>query len=279
MNHLYKKINRIEKQLAGMQNRKRKAFVPFIMAGDPSLEATELFVECLEAAGADIIEIGVPFSDPAADGPVIRAAAQRALTRRINLAAVFQMISSLRQKTEIPLLLLLYTNSIWQYGSERFFADCRKFGIDGIIVPDLPREEQGDFQRAANANNIIIIQLVSPLSKDRLPMLTASAEGFLYCVAATGVTGERNSYQTDLKEYRRLLKLHTDLPCFLGFGISGTDQAQVLAPDWDGLIVGSALVRRIGEVWEQSQPVEVAVRQVADFSRGMRRAIDAVNDL
>jgi anthranilate synthase component I len=205
---------------------------------------------------------------------VIMAADARALARGIRLAHVFKLVRELRQQTDAPLLLLLYYNMIYQMGAQSFFDNCREAGVDGVIIPDLPVEEQDAILPAAQADNILVTRLVTPLSGDRLPTIVAGARGFLYCVAALGVTGERSSFQTDLKTYAKTLAIGTCLPRALGFGISTPEQVRQLAPDWDALIVGSAIVRRIADGAEAGMSPAALCSSLAEFCRLLRQALD-----
>ena len=269
-----KSANRIERCFSDLRLSGRKALIPFLVAGDPSLEATRNLALTLLNNGADLLEIGVPFSDPSADGPHIMAADARALAGGTRLEHVFELLADLRRETEAPLLLLLYFNLIYQQGVTRFFEKCREAGVDGVIVPDLPYEEMADVLPAAEANNVILIRMATPLSGARLPDLTRDARGFLYCVAALGVTGERSDFGTDLKAYSDTLAAATRLPRALGFGISTPEQIRRLASDWDALIVGSAIVRRIAEGVATGLSLDVINNQLASFCKEMRLAID-----
>lgn len=267
--------NRIETCLQALQARGRKALIPFIVAGDPDLAASRELALAILANGADILEIGVPFSDPSAEGPTIMAADTRSLRQGTTLADVFRLVADLRTTTEAPILLLLYYNSIYQMGLARFFTACRDAGVDGVIVPDLPLEEQGEAAPVAAAHNVIITRLVSPLSAARLPALIHEARGFLYCVAALGVTGERSQFQTDLQGYQRELRQLSPIPRALGFGISTPEQVRELAPDWDGIIVGSAIVRRIAEGAANGLTAAELASQLGTYVQSLRQALDA----
>ena len=266
--------NRIDSCLARLRQGGRKALIPFLVAGDPDLETTRELALTLLENGADILEIGVPFSDPSAEGPVIMAADARSLARGTRLEHVFQLVAALRRETEAPLLLLLYYNTVFRQGITHFFEQCRVAGVDGLIIPDLPLEEQHAVAPAALAANIVVTRLVTPLSGERLPALLSEARGFLYCVAALGVTGERSDFQTDLQAYSRQLLQLTGMPRALGFGISTPEQARQLAPDWDALIVGSAIVRRIAEGVEAGLTLNDLKQKLGSYCLSMRQAID-----
>ena len=266
--------NRIDTCFAVLRQSGRKALIPFLVAGDPDLQATRELALTLIENGADLLELGVPFSDPSADGPDIMAADARALAAGIRLDHVFELVADLRQETDTPILLLLYYNLIYKQGLDTFFARCLRSGVDGVIVPDLPFEEMPEVRPVAEANNVLVISMVTPLSGERLPMLTREAQGFLYCVAALGVTGERSDFGTDLKAYSRQLAGVTGLPRALGFGISTPEQVRTLAADWDALIVGSAIVRRINEGFSAGLPLAEIKNILAAYCRGLRNALD-----
>lgn len=248
----------------------KKALVTFITAGDPTLETTCHLVHAMAEAGADLIELGIPFSDPVAEGPVIQRANTRALKQNITLHKVFDLVSRLRTSTDIPLVFLMYANSLFHYGVEAFFRECSQCGVDGVIVPDLPFEEQQEFLPHAEKEGIPVISLVSPLSGKRIGPIASQAKGFLYCVSSLGVTGIRTGFDTDFHSFLKQVRESTDLPAYLGFGISGPEQARQLKAYCDGIIVGSALVKQI----EESETHEEAVRRVSSLTRSLRMALD-----
>lgn len=267
-------MNRIEVCLADIKKQNRKALIPFLVAGDPDLAATRELALTLIQNGADLLELGVPFSDPSADGPYIMAADARALAGGTRLEHVFELVADLRQETGTPVLLLLYYNLIYRQGPAEFFAKCQSAGVDGVIIPDLPYEEMLDVLPIADKFGVLMISMVTPLSGERLPMLTQRARGFLYCVAALGVTGERNEFGTDLQSYSRQLAAVTRLPRALGFGISTPEQVRALAADWDALIVGSAIVRRIAEGFAAGLTLAEVSHRLAAYCRDLRAALD-----
>ncbi|HAL73592.1 MAG TPA: hypothetical protein DCM45_00695 [Clostridiales bacterium] len=267
-------MNRIETCLTELRQLGRKALIPFLVAGDPDLAATRELALTLIKNGADLIELGVPFSDPSADGPYIMAADARALAGGTRLDNVLELVADLRQKTDTPILLLLYYNLIYRQGPDHFFAKCQSAGVDGVIVPDLPCEEMLDVRPTADAAGVLMISMVTPLSGKRLPMLTQNARGFLYCVAALGVTGERSDFGTDLHAYSRQLAAVTGLPRALGFGISTPEQVRSLADDWDALIVGSAIVRRIAEGFAAGLTLTEVSHRLAAYCHDLRDALD-----
>lgn len=232
----------------------KKAFIPFITAGDPHIEATEAFIYALEKAGSTIIELGIPFSDPVADGPVIQRANLRAMAKGFSLEAVFELVERVREKTKIPLVFLMYANTIHHYGIESFFKRCQEVGVDGIIIPDVPLEEKDEFNSYAKANGVDLIALVAPTSGERIRAICETATGFLYCVSSLGVTGTRESIETDLGSFFENIKEHCTIPTALGFGISTKEQAILLKDYADGIIVGSAIVKIVEAYGEAAAP-------------------------
>ncbi|MBI5399477.1 tryptophan synthase subunit alpha [Candidatus Saganbacteria bacterium] len=242
--------------------KKRQALIAYITAGDPDLAATEKLVLALEKAGADIVELGIPFSDPLADGPVIQASHQRALKKNTGLTAVFKTVKHLRRKTSIPICFMLAYNLILQYGPEKFFSDCEKFGIDGVIIPDLPPEEFKGRQEWVD-----LIFLVAPTSTDeRIKLAAEKSTGFVYLVSVAGITGARKNLAENLADLVGRIRQHTLLPVAIGFGISTPAQARAAAAAADGVIVGSAIVDLIAKK---------KFSAVGKFVAGLRKAIDA----
>ena len=245
--------------------RNGKAFIPFITAGDPDLASTERFVLAMAEAGADLIEIGIPFSDPIAEGVVIQEADIRALRSGTTTDKVFEMVKSLRQKTDIPLVFMTYLNIVFYYGYERFFTRCAEVGISGIIIPDLPYEEKNECAGIAAEHQVEIVSMIAPTSRERIQTIASDAEGFLYVVSSMGVTGVRQKITTDLKTIIEQIREVTALPAAIGFGISTPGQASDMAAISDGAIVGSAIVRLIAEYGrEAEEPVREYVRQMAE---------------
>ena len=244
--------------------RNGKAFIPFITAGDPDLASTERFVLAMAEAGADLIEIGIPFSDPIAEGVVIQEADIRALRSGTTTDKVFEMVKSLRQKTDIPLVFMTYLNIVFYYGYERFFARCAEVGISGIIIPDLPYEEKNECAGIAAEHQVEIVSMIAPTSRERIQTIASDAEGFLYVVSSMGVTGVRQKITTDLKTIVGQIREVTSLPAAIGFGISTPGQASDMAAISDGAIVGSAIVRLVAEYGREAEdPVREYVRQMA----------------
>jgi tryptophan synthase alpha chain len=240
-------MTRIGDKFIDLKAKGQKALVPFFFAGDPDLSVTYDLVLAAEKAGADIIELGIPYSDPLADGPVNQAASARALKKGVRLKDIFALVEKLRLKTEIPIVFLLYFNCIMQYGMERFLADCIKAGVDGLVIPDLPYEEKACYLTTFEKYPIDIIPLVTPVSGDRIQNIAAGSGGFVYCVTSAGVTGVRGSFKTDFAEFMAEVAAHTDTPRVLGFGISTPEQVAELKDYAEGIIVGSAIVKRMGE--------------------------------
>ncbi len=222
---------------------KGKAFIPFITCGDPSLEATEKIVYAMEEAGADLIELGIPFSDPTAEGPVIQEANIRALSGGVTTDKIFDMVVKIRKNTKIPMVFMTYANVVFSYGTERFVKKAAEIGMDGLILPDVPFEEKEEFDCVCRKYGLDLISLIAPTSHDRIRMIAKEASGFVYCVSSLGVTGMRSEITTDIGAMVKLVKEVKDIPCAVGFGISTPDQAARMAGLSDGAIVGSAIVK------------------------------------
>lgn len=246
---------------------KKKAFIPFITAGDPSLEVTEQLLYAMEEAGADLIEIGIPFSDPTAEGVVIQAANERALKAGCTTDRLFDMLEKTVGKIHVPMVFLTYVNPIYTYGKEKFMKRCVQCGISGLIVPDMPYEEKGELKPVCEAYGIQIISLIAPTSQERISMIAKEAEGYIYCVSSLGVTGVRSEIKTDIKAMVDLVRRATDTPCAVGFGISTPRQAEEMAAVSDGAIVGSAIVKIIEKYGADSIPY------VAEYVRKMKNAV------
>ncbi|HOI75779.1 MAG TPA: tryptophan synthase subunit alpha [Syntrophales bacterium] len=262
---------RIERAFAQRKAEGRKVFVAYLTAGDPDLETTEKLALALEAAGVDILEIGVPFSDPTADGPVIQAASQRALMRGTTLAGILERIASLRRRSDIPVVLFGYFNPILSYGVERFARDAAAAGVDGLLVVDLPFEESGELRRYSDPASLAFISLVAPTTDAaRARNILRRASGFVYAISVTGVTGTSTPIQADIRRDLQRFRAETDLPIVAGFGIATAGQAAGIAPLADGIVVGSALVRLIAEKAGRNDLVETA----ASYAREIRMAID-----
>lgn len=250
----------------------KKAFIAFITGGDPDLETTEELICAMDQAGADLIEIGVPFSDPTAEGIVIQEANARALAAGCTTDKLFEMVSRVRRRTQIPLVFLTYMNPIYTYGKERFFRQCRTVGIDGVIIPDLPFEEKEEVAPICAEYGVDLVPLIAPTSNERITMIAKEAKGFIYCVSSLGVTGVRSEIRTDIGAMVRLVKSVTDLPCAVGFGISTPEQAAKMAAVSDGAIVGSAIVKLVAKAGKD------CVEAVSEYVRSMKEAIAGLDD-
>lgn len=245
-----------------------KVFIPFITCGDPNLETTARVVRAAVKAGADIIELGIPFSDPTAEGPVIQGANIHALAGGVTTDKIFTLVEELRQDVKIPLVFMTYANVVFSYGGERFMSRCKETGIDGIILADLPFEEKGEFSDVAKKYGIEMISLIAPTSEDRISMIAKEAEGFIYIVSSLGVTGERTEINTDIAHIVDVIRENTNVPCAVGFGISKPEQAQKMAGLSDGAIVGSAIIRIIEKYGEGcAEYVEEYVREMKEAVR------------
>jgi len=245
-----------------------KAFIPFITCGDPSLEVTERIVYAMEEAGADLIELGIPFSDPTAEGPVIQAANVRALSGGVTTDKIFDMVRRIRQKTSIPMVFMTYANVVYSYGTERFAKAAAEIGMDGLILPDVPFEEKEEFAIPFQEHGLDLISLIAPTSHERIAMIAKEAEGFVYCVSSLGVTGMRSQITTDIGAMVELVKKQKDIPCAVGFGISEPKQAEKMAAQSDGVIVGSAIVKLCEKYGADCVPhISTFVKEMKDAIR------------
>ena len=240
-------MNRIEAKMKALQEKGEKAFITYITAGLPDLEGTKKLLKAQEEAGLDVVELGIPFSDPVADGPVIQDASYKAICNGINLKKVFVTVEELRKEgSELPIVFMMYYNTILHYGVEAFVKKCNEVGVDGLIIPDLPLEEQEEITKYLNQDETtILIQLVSPVSGDRIPKILDGAKGFVYCVSSLGVTGVRKEFDTRIDSFVAKVKEATDTPACIGFGISTKADVERFDKIADGCIVGSAIVRKI----------------------------------
>jgi tryptophan synthase alpha chain len=264
-------VSRIDDVFEELRRDGRKALIPYVMAGDPDIEATGRLVLELERRGADLVELGVPFSDPLADGPTIQRASQRALESKTTLRGILSLVRDLRQSTQIPLLLMTYYNPVFAFGEEDFLAQAREAGVDGIIVPDLPVDEGGAFYDKVEGAGIDGIQLVAPTSPDdRVRMLAERARGFIYYVSLTGVTGSRSKLSADLPKKLASVRALTDKPLAVGFGVSTPAHATLIAQSADGVVVGSALI----DCWEKAGPGPEGIQAAGDFITSLRDALD-----
>ena len=226
---------------------KGKAFIPFITCGDPDLETTGAAVRAAVENGADLIELGIPFSDPTAEGPVIQGANLRALNGGITTDKIFDFVRELRQDVKIPMVFMTYANVVFSYDAERFISTCKEIGIDGLILPDVPYEEKDEFLPLCRKYGVDLVSLIAPTSENRIAMIAKEAEGFLYIVSSLGVTGTRSEIKTDLASIVDVVRQNTEIPCAIGFGISTPEQAEKMAGIADGAIVGSAIVKLIAQ--------------------------------
>ena len=244
-----------------------KAFIPFITCGDPDLATTAAVVRAAAANGADLIELGIPFSDPTAEGPVIQGANLRALSGGVRTDQIFDLVRQLRTDVTVPMVFMTYANVVFSYGAEKFIATCREIGIDGLILPDLPFEEKGEFLPLCRQYGVDLISLIAPTSRERISMIAAEAEGFLYIVSSLGVTGTRTEITTDLDAIVRVVRQNTEIPCAIGFGISTPEQARKMAAVSDGAIVGSAIIKILARYGKDAAPY------VGEYVRSMKDAV------
>lgn len=244
-----------------------KAFIPFITCGDPDLETTAKVVREAVKNGADLVELGIPFSDPTAEGPVIQGANLRALNGGVTTDKVFDLVRDLRQDVEVPMVFMTYANVVFSYGSERFISTCKEIGIDGLILPDLPFEEKEEFLPLCKQYDVDLISLIAPTSENRIAMIAKEAEGFIYLVSSLGVTGVRSEIKTDLASIVEVIRANTDTPVAIGFGISTPEQAARMAGISDGAIVGSAIIKILAEHGKDSAPF------VGEYVKSMKDAI------
>jgi tryptophan synthase alpha chain len=255
-------MTRIGRAFKRLKKDGGKAFIPYIMAGDPSFETTKATVLMLEQCGADIVELGVPFSDPLADGPTIQRAAERALKNNVTIRKVIAFVKDIRSSTQIPLILMTYFNPVFKYGSESFIRDAADAGVDGLIIPDLPPDEAADFIKHARKANIDTIFLLAPTStEDRIKIVTKASRGFLYYVSITGTTGSGLLFDGSMERLISEIKGCTETPVAVGFGVSTPEDAAAVAKIADGVIVGSAIVKRLHETPDTLKDYVISLRQ------------------
>ncbi len=263
-------MNRIDAQFARLKQEGRAALIPYITAGDPTLARTRSLITALERAGADLIELGIPFSDPLADGKTNQEAAERALRNGVTLRDVLALVQDVRTVSQIPIVFFTYLNPVFRYGFERFARDAAAAGVDGVLTLDMPPEEAGALKQALDAAAVRTIFLVAPTSgDDRVRAISAQASGFIYYVSRTGVTGERSDIPAELGEKIAEIRRHTALPVAVGFGVSSPAHVQGIAAHADGVVVGSAIVRRIGEGGD----TDAMVASVEEFVRELARPL------
>ncbi len=244
-----------------------KAFIPFITCGDPDLETTAAVVRAAAENGADLIELGIPFSDPTAEGPVIQSANIRALAAGVNTDKIFDLVRDLRRDITIPLVFMTYANVVFSYGAERFIGLCAETGIDGLILPDIPFEEKEEFLDICHKYDVALISLIAPTSANRVGMIAKEAEGFIYLVSSLGVTGMRSEITTDLSSIVETIRKNTDIPVAVGFGISTPQQAHDMAAVSDGAIVGSAVVKLLEKYGKESP------KYIGEYVKSMKEAL------
>ena len=244
-----------------------KAFIPFVTCGDPDLETTAAIVRAMAENGADLIELGIPFSDPTAEGPVIQGANIRALSGGVTTDKVFDLVRDVRRDVTIPMVFMTYANVVYSYGAEKFIATCKEIGIQGLILPDIPFEEKEEFLDLCHRYDVDLVSLVAPTSADRIAMIAKEAEGFLYIVSSLGVTGTRTEISTDLDSIVKVVRENTDTPCAIGFGISTPEQCAKMGAIADGAIVGSAIVKIMARYGREAPP------HVEEFVRSMKDAL------
>lgn len=262
---------RIEKVLRSLREEEKKSLIIYITAGDPDLKTTEELVYSIAEAGADVVELGIPFSDPLADGPTIQQASQRALNGKVTIPKILSTIEKIRKKSSIPIALMTYYNPIFYYGLDRFVAGSKMVGVDGLIVPDLPLEESKELRGITERFGIELIPFITPTSTpERIDAITKVARGFIYCVSVTGVTGIRENLSLDVEEMIRKIRPYTDIPLAIGFGISNAKQAKEMIKYTDAIIVGSAVVKII-ENYQNN--LSVLLGQVKSFVKSLKEAI------
>lgn len=244
-----------------------KAFIPFITCGDPDLETTAKIVRETVANGADLIELGIPFSDPTAEGPVIQGANIRALKGGVTTDKVFDLVRELRKDVTVPMVFMTYSNVVFSYGADKFISTCKEIGINGLILPDLPYEEKEEFLPQCKKYGVDLISLIAPTSENRIAMIAKEADGFIYLVSSLGVTGTRSEISTDLKSIVDVIRQNTSVPCAIGFGISTPKQAKKMADIADGAIVGSAIIKIIEQYGKD------APKYVGEYVKIMKDAV------
>ena len=245
-----------------------KAFIPFITCGDPDLETTKAVVRAAVSSGADLIELGIPFSDPTAEGPVIQGANLRALSGGVTTDKIFDMVRELRKDVTVPMVFMTYANVVFSYDAEKFIKTCSEIGIDGLILPDIPYEEKEEFDPICEKYGVDLISLIAPTSHDRIAMIAKEASGFIYIVSSLGVTGTRSEITTDIAAMVELIRQNSSLPCAVGFGISTPEQAAKMASLSDGAIVGSAIIKLIAQYGKDAAaPVAAYVKEMKDALR------------
>lgn len=262
-------MNRIDERFNKLKQENKKALITFLTVGDPDIDTSEKAILIMQEEGVDLIELGVPFSDPAADGPTIQRADERARENGTDIFKVFELVEKIRDKVEIPMVFLLYYNVIIQYGTEEFFARCAKAGVDGLIIPDLPYEESGEIKEYTEKYGVYQINLVSPISRNRIKDIAGNSKGFLYCISSLGVTGEKSSFNTNFEEFVGTIKEYSDIPACVGFGVSNGKQVKELTQYFDGAIVGSAVVKAIATGSSAEERLDNLRKKLNDLKSGL----------
>ena len=259
-------MNRIEKRMEELQNKNEKAFVTYMTAGLPDMEGTKALIKAQAEAGIDIIELGIPFSDPTADGPVIQDASYRSICKGTNLKGVFAAVEEVRKDCDVPLVFMMYYNTILYYGVDAFARKCAEVGVDGLIIPDLPKEEQFELVEALDntENAPILIQLVAPVSADRIPVILENARGYVYCVSSMGVTGQAAHFHKNVRKYLENVKAVSKIPVMMGFGIRAAEDVAGLKDTIDGCIVGTHFIELMEE---NNYNLDVAKEYIRKFKK------------
>ncbi|NLN18062.1 MAG: tryptophan synthase subunit alpha [Firmicutes bacterium] len=267
-------MNRLEECFRKLRGERRKALMPYLTAGDPDLDVSfDLALAC-EQGGADLLELGIPFSDPLADGPTVQEAVQRSLDSGTTFAGILELTRRIRRVSEMPIVFLAYYNSVYSRGEAQFVQACADAGADGLVIPDLPPEEAGNLLAEADRHNITVVQMLAPTStSERIDLVSKLAEGFIYCVSVTGVTGARDTLSDTLAAFLKRVRALTATPLMVGFGISSPEQAVQAAQEADGVIVGSALIKRISRVREL-EGTPHAIKEAERFVNSLRHALD-----
>ncbi len=260
-------MSNIMRAFTAADGSRKKAFIPFITCGDPTLDVTEEAVVAMAEEGASLIELGIPFSDPTAEGPVIQQANIRALAGGVTTDDVFALVERIRKRTDVPMVFMTYANVLFSYGVERFAKRAAEVGMDGVILPDVPHEEKPEFAEPLAAEGLDLVSLIAPTSHERIREIASDADGFVYCVSSLGVTGVRSEITTDIGAMVKLVREATDVPVAVGFGISTPEQAARMAGLSDGAIVGSAIIKILAQYGEDAVP------HVREYVRGMVEAV------
>ena len=262
--------NRIDLKFRQLRENKQKAFIAFVTAGDPSLKVTEQLVTAFEKAGVDILELGVPFSDPMADGPTIQASSQRALDKGTTLAKILDLVKKVRSKSELPIALMMYYNHVFHYGEEKFIKKCKSVGVDGLIIPDLPPEEGASLAKLAKKHGVSLVFFMAPTTSEaRVKKIVKKSTGFIYYVSVAGVTGARSSVAGSYVAQIKRAQKYTDTPICVGFGVSTAEQAKKIAKTADGVIVGSAIINQI----QKNKKSKDLVAKVARFVGTLAKSV------